>query len=774
MQMKILYWAMATSLLLSQNVVAKPNITLTPQPTPCVTGTFSGTGDANWKSMVLKITNNCASAVDFQNATITFINKQAVNTNAWGDFNPLSYPDNALNFSSQPANSNFLTSLNLHFPSYPGANSKLPAGKSIAIKYGVSTDTHIEGSTLVYLNNAPSGGSLALSNNSAQPANVTQIYALVHLSMNGQKVSDIQLPWQSSQTISGLAAGAYALSADALTDTNQNSYQGTVTPAQVTIVNNQTSSAAVTYTMVQQIGKLNISVQTMPVELVGYTSKPIVTLSNGGNTITVNSDWNSTVSVPQLKANASYAFSTSVINYNGVQCIPTFTPATLVASENTPPTTNLSYSCTQVVQDNIRLNISGAPTTLTSLKVTLTPNDNTAAVSKTIALNNGTGTDEVALTHGIIYNVSTDSVSGYTATFNPQPLTATANGMETITFTPVTGRIIGYAPGWKTPPSATALAQAGYTHIMVAFGVFSTTKPGEIVSAFDTIDATYIQSLHAAGIKVILSLGGASSSIVNTSVDFHQVLSLATSSDAFKQTFMTSLQSMITQFGFDGFDIDIEQGLGVGGTFAQPQGDIAVLASIINTMHAQYPNLLITMAPQVANVSATSGFDQTWGNYASLIMQTHDALTWVGIQLYNTGCAYGIDKICYDSNVLTNPDFSVAMATDLLENWPSKLPNGQISGFQPYISYLKATQVVLGYPSLNASGQSDGSPTPPAAIIKRAIQCLKSGISCGTYQPPRVYGNVGGVFNWEITYDQSNNFKFATDLKNCVINGICN
>ena len=76
-------------------------------------------------------------------------------------------------------------------------------------------------------------------------------------------------------------------------------------------------------------------------------------------------------------------------------------------------------------------------------------------------------------------------------------------------------------------------------------------------------------------------------------------------------------------------------------------------------------------------------------------MQTHNSLAWVGIQLYNTGCAYGIDQVCYAS-LPNSPDFTVAMTTDLLANWPAILSSGRASGFQPYISYLTPSQIVVG------------------------------------------------------------------------------
>ncbi|AMP92154.1 glycosyl hydrolase family 18 protein [Legionella pneumophila] len=752
------------------------------QPTACINSQFTATGNQHWKSIVLKLTNNCKQAVDFQNSTISFQTTNALNTSFWGDFSPLSYPDNALNIASQPqSGGNYLATLNLHFPSYPGANSKLPVGNSISIKYGATTDSHIEGTANVYLSTTVESGSIQLINAAVKPTNVSQGYALVHVTMNGQSVSDVQLPWETSKTLSGLAVGNYTISAETVTDSNGNLYLGQANPSMVNVIANQTTSSTINYARVQETGKIKIHVQNLPGELSNYNENPTVLLtqSQSGNSRSQPVVWGNTTTVAELKEGSSYQFSTSAIQYNDYNCWPTFTPSSLVAGANSVPTANLTYQCAQVVKENVTLNVSGAPSSLASLKIILTPNDSSQTVEQTVDLVNGVGSSVLPLTDGVIYTLSSEAVPGYTVQFSPQPLTVTTNAAVSITLTQVTtekGRIIGYIPGWKTPPTAQELANAGYTHVMIAFGVFSTNTPGVIVPAFETITKEYIQSLHQAGIKVILSLGGALTSIPNTTVDFHQVLAASSSPEVFKQTFINSLKELISQYGFDGFDIDIEHGINAGGSFSQPQGDIAVLASIINTMYSQNPSLLITLTPQVANIAATSGFDQTWGNYASLTMQTHQSLAWVGIQLYNTGCAFGIDQVCYGPTPTDAPDFSVAMATDLLENWPATV-NGRPTGFQPYISYLRPSQVVIGYPSSNANGGSDGSPVTPTTTIKRAIQCLSTGIasniSCGAYIPPRAYGNIGGVFNWEVTYDKNNQFKFASELKNCVMNSVC-
>lgn len=103
------------------------------------------------------------------------------------------------------------------------------------------------------------------------------------------------------------------------------------------------------------------------------------------------------------------------------------------------------------------------------------------------------------------------------------------------------------------------------------------------------------------------------------------------------------------------------------------------------------------------------------------VLQTYAALTWVGIQLYNTGTMYGIDKQLY-ANVGGNDQiFSVAMATCLLESWPTSL------GFQPYVSHLRPDQVSLGYPAPDGTGTADGYPVTNNAGIIAAVKCLSTG-----------------------------------------------
>jgi chitinase/ribosomal 50S subunit-recycling heat shock protein len=752
-----------------------------PQPTTCIQSTFTKTTTSgSWWNINLKLTNACGKDVDLQNSSVSFNNKDVLNTNFWGDFGSVSYPTSN-SITSQPAGlAGNLATLVLNFPNEPWAKTNLPNGQSITIKYGAPTASFDASSLKVYLAGAVvQSGKINLTNTTAKPSTATQNYAVVNLSIGDQKISTVQVPWSGQFTVSDLSPGTYKIQPQNFTDSEGATFQGAATPASLVVVNDSTVTSSIAYKKVAALGSINVKTNAMPTALSGYTLSPVITLTRAdtGAVSTQSVGWNTSSSVSNIENNVTFKLSTPDITFGGSKCTGTFDPASVISKTTSPNTATLTYSCAAVAQDSISVKINGVPVTTNTINVKFQPADGSTAISKDIAISGGTGTDSVSLTDGMVYNVSSTTLPNLTALFNPQPLTAKAGVTATINYQAATGgRIMAYIPGWKTPPTAASMSAAGYTNALIAFGVFSKTQPGQITPAFDTVTKAYIDSLHQVGIKVTLSLGGASTSIANTSVDFHEVLSLAASPSAFQQTFIQSVENLVTQYGFDGIDIDIEHGITASGTFAAPAGDIAVLANILNTLHQKHPELLISLTPQLANAAPTPGFTETWGNYASLIMQTHDALSWVGMQVYNTGCVYGLDLVCY-GDTATDPNLSVAVAAGLLENWPAKTASGQSTGFQPYIGYLKPEQVVLGYPAPNKSGVSDGLPAKTTATIKRAIQCLRTATagtsSCGTYVPPKKYPNIGGVFEWEITYDQDNSFKFATDLKACVKDGTC-
>lgn len=335
---------------------------------------------------------------------------------------------------------------------------------------------------------------------------------------------------------------------------------------------------------------------------------------------------------------------------------------------------------------------------------------------------------------------------------------------------------MGYLPGYKqTQIPPLDVAKAGYTHVIVAFATFNATSKGKIVNEFKPyVSTAYVASLQQAGVKVMVSLGGALTNTPGATVNFHQISS---GTPNFVHTFTTEIEKLVKIYNFDGVDFDIETGFTSDGA----PSDVDILATVINSLYENNPSLLISLVPQAMNISPTqtgSKFAGIYASYSNLAMQTHKAIAWTGVQVYNTGGMNGINNVLYSNMDADNMDFSVAMAVDMLEAWPSK-DGGRATGFPPYEAILRPDQVMLGYPAPNANGASDGGPAKHNSVIKKIIQCLHEGFttssSCDTYAPPvRNYPDFGGVFCWELTYDQNNNWKFAKELSDCVKNGNCN
>lgn len=409
-----------------------------PQANPCITGKFSTTGNSYWKNVTLQLTNQCSSPVNLANTIITFKTQSAINTSFWGEFGELSYPEQPLNIiSQQQPDGTYLATIKIHFPSYPGSRSQLPANSFIKIKYGVNSDTHMDGSVLVYTESTPpvETGKIVLKNMTIRPTGVLQT-PTVHLTFKGTNIYTHQLPWNSNITATNLTPGDYTISSEDVKDNYGNIYRGSASPSSVKVLANQTAFSLITYTPVSQLGKIVIKTQPLPKELSGYTQKPNVLLreNQSGATTTAIANWNEETTVKQLKSGSTYSFSTQTIHFNGYQCVPNFNPDQLIANI-TAPTTQLIYQCTQNTENLITVKIEGAPTHLSSLVVTFTPNNNTAPKTSTVTLNNGKGTTTISLPEGVIYKITVDTIKDYTATINPSQLTSTANGSVSVQFT---------------------------------------------------------------------------------------------------------------------------------------------------------------------------------------------------------------------------------------------------------------------------------------------------------------------------------------------------
>ena len=208
--------------------------------------------------------------------------------------------------------------------------------------------------------------------------------------------------------------------------------------------------------------------------------------------------------------------------------------------------------------------------------------------------------------------------------------------------------ITGYWQDFVNGATPLTLAQVpkSYNLIAVAFGT-ATTTPGQVTFSLDpTLSSSLngyttqqfindIQTLHAQGRHVILSIGGQNGSVV---------VNDATSAT----NFANSVYSLMKQYGFDGVDIDLENGI-----------NVTYLTSALQQLSALAgPNLIITLAPQTLDV-------QTGGAYLQLAKNIKNILTIVNTQYYNSGSMLGADGNVYSEG---SEDFITSLATILLQN----------------------------------------------------------------------------------------------------------
>src|SRR6185369_13076503 len=117
-------------------------------------------------------------------------------------------------------------------------------------------------------------------------------------------------------------------------------------------------------------------------------------------------------------------------------------------------------------------------------------------------------------------------------------------------------RVVSYYPywaQWNTPVyTSTQIPMGKMTHIEHAFLYLKYPSPnGSISILAGYLEPNLITKAHAAGVKVLASVGGADA---NMTAAFVAIAASA----AFRTTLATQLKSFCDTYGYDGVDIDWE------------------------------------------------------------------------------------------------------------------------------------------------------------------------------------------------------------------------
>ncbi|HEX3766075.1 MAG TPA: glycosyl hydrolase family 18 protein [Kofleriaceae bacterium] len=256
-----------------------------------------------------------------------------------------------------------------------------------------------------------------------------------------------------------------------------------------------------------------------------------------------------------------------------------------------------------------------------------------------------------------------------------------------------------------------------YNVIAVAFAD-ATATPGAVAFNLDpSLGYSGVQefkndiaTLHGQGRKVILSIGGQNGTISVASSD------AATS-------FRNSVVDLMNSFGFDGVDIDLENG--VNATF---------MAQALHSIAAAHPGAIITLAPQTIDMQSTGMA------YFQLALNIKDVLTVVNMQYYNSGTMLGCDGQVYAEGTI---NFLTALACIQLQNG------------------LRPDQVGLGLPASTAAA---GGGFVDPSVVNAALDCLTTGTNCGSFHPPQRWPGLRGAMTWSINHDGTTGFHWVNTI----------
>ncbi|WP_432253079.1 chitinase [Streptomyces sp. HNM1019] len=209
-----------------------------------------------------------------------------------------------------------------------------------------------------------------------------------------------------------------------------------------------------------------------------------------------------------------------------------------------------------------------------------------------------------------------------------------------------------------------------------------------------------IKAKQAAGKSVVISIGGQNGTVsVNDSTSANN--------------FANSVYALMNEYGFNGVDIDLENGL-----------NATYMTQALRSLSAKAGSgLVITMAPQTIDMQSTSN------TYFQTALNIKDILTVVNMQYYNSGSMLGCDGKVYSQGSV---DFLTALACIQLEG-----------GLSP-------SQVGLGLP---ASTRGAGSGYVSPAVVNNALDCLARGTNCGSFKPARTYPGLRGAMTWSTNWD---------------------
>lgn len=161
-----------------------------------------------------------------------------------------------------------------------------------------------------------------------------------------------------------------------------------------------------------------------------------------------------------------------------------------------------------------------------------------------------------------------------------------------------TPRLLGYYPAWgktQTPPYRAAnIPYAKLTHVLHAFLLADKAGDGTLNVPGDLLEPELISRAHAAGVKVSISVGGASG------VQKKAFRSIA-ANPAYRAAFAQNLHAFVATNGYDGVDIDYEVPV--------TEADKNDCTLMMEAIRAEFPAPLLVSMAVTSNPPGYGNFD---------------------------------------------------------------------------------------------------------------------------------------------------------------------
>jgi chitinase len=309
-------------------------------------------------------------------------------------------------------------------------------------------------------------------------------------------------------------------------------------------------------------------------------------------------------------------------------------------------------------------------------------------------------------------------------------------------------KLIGYWEGYGSAGSIFSPREISpqWDVIIVAFatpdknapeGTMQFHTPAGLDTAQFKADIAWLQS---QGKKVMISLGGGGQHF--TLADPKRI-----------PTFVSSVTNIVSEYGFDGIDIDFESpSLSIDPDdtdFRHPTTpSIVNLVSALRQLHGHFGSkFMISLVPEGTQIpSGYPSYGGQFGSYLAITYAIRDILSFIDVQDYNTPPLLGLDGEIYQPGTV---DYHAAMTELLLHGFDV---GGDPKQFFPP---LPASQVAVGFLT--------GDTTPQ--IVSQAMDYIITGKApAGTtykLRKPSGYPGMVGAMFWTIDDDRRGNYKFS-------------